>query len=164
MVRSEPSAPGSGSAGTPPLDKFRLPGDSRRVAGRATEIEQALRAFAAGDPAPALDRLAPDFSLFPRPLEPGVREQYHGLDGLMTYLANWFGQWDLYEIEPIRSYENADSVLVVIRERGTLKSADLRLEEDFAHSFTYRGDQVVEWRMYDSLEQAATALGIDLAA
>ena len=133
------------------------------MAERAREVERALREFAAGDPAPALDLLASDFSLFPRPSEPGVRREYHGIEGLMAYLENWFGQWDLYEIEPIRSYETDDSVLVVIRERGTLERVDLRLEEDFAHSFTFLGDQIVEWRMYDSLEQAASALGIDLA-
>ena len=126
-------------------------------------VESVLQAFAAGDPAPALDLLAADFSLFPRPLEPGVRQEYHGINGLMAYLGNWFGQWDVYEIEPIRSYETHDTVLVVIRERGTLTKADLRVEEDFAHSFTFRGDEVVEWRMYDSLEQAAASLEIDLA-
>ena len=81
----------------------------------------------------------------------------------MTYLGNWYSQWDVYEIEPIRSYEAGDTVLVVIRERGTLDKANLRVEEDFAHSFTYRGDEVVEWRMYDSLEQGASAVGVDLA-
>jgi ketosteroid isomerase-like protein len=99
--------------------------------------------------------------VYPRSEEPGVKEVYEGHEGAFEYLGNWYSQWDDYETEP-RSYQEASGgrVLVVMAERGHLKRTGITVDEDFWHSFTVRDARVTEWRMYDSYEQAAEALGL----
>jgi ketosteroid isomerase-like protein len=104
---------------------------------------------------------APDIAVYPRPEEPDAASEYHGLDGAMEYLINWFGQWDEYESEPIEILDAGTHVLVITREHGFLKRTGLKLEEDFSHSFVLREGKVVEWRMYDSLAEARAAVGLE---
>ena len=100
-----------------------------------------------------------EIKLYPRPDEPGVLPVYEGWDGVMEYMVNWYSQWDDYEGEPVEFLDAGDQVLVVLRERGRMQQG-LEIEQEFSHSFTLRNGQLVEWRMYDSHEQALAAVGL----
>jgi ketosteroid isomerase-like protein len=101
-----------------------------------------------------------EIKLYPRPEEPGVLTVYEGWDGVMEYLVNWYSQWEDYEGEPVEFLDAGDQVLVVMRERGRLERDRLEVEQEFSHSFKLREGSVVEWRMYDSHEQALEAVGL----
>jgi ketosteroid isomerase-like protein len=101
-----------------------------------------------------------EIKLYPRPEEPGVLTVYEGWDGVMEYLVNWYSQWEDYEGEPVEFLDAGDQVLVVMRERGRLERDRLEVEQEFSHSFKLREGSVVEWRMYDSHEQALEAVGV----
>jgi len=102
----------------------------------------------------------PDVRVLPRSAEPDAADEYRGLDELMEYLVNWYGQWEEYEVEPVSIEEAGEHVLAVVRERGRLEGSGLEVEEDFSHSFLLRDGKVVEWRMYDSHAEAREALGL----
>ena len=101
-----------------------------------------------------------EIKLYPRPEEPGVLAVYEGWDGVMEYLVNWYSHWEDYEGEPVEFLDAGDQVLVVMRERGRLERDRLEVEQEFSHSFKLREGSVVEWRMYDSHEQALEAVGL----
>jgi ketosteroid isomerase-like protein len=103
----------------------------------------------------------PEIRVLPRPAEPDARGEYRGLDELMEYLLNWYGQWEEYEVEPVSLEDVGDHVLAVVRERGRLEGSGLEVEEDFSHSFVLREGKVAEWRMYDNHAEARRALGLD---
>ena len=101
-----------------------------------------------------------EIKLYPRPEEPGVLTVYEGWDGVMEYLVNWYSQWEDYEGEPVEFLDAGDQVLVVMRERGRLERADSRSNRSSATRSKLREGSVVEWRMYDSHEQALEAVGL----
>jgi ketosteroid isomerase-like protein len=101
----------------------------------------------------------PEVRVLPRPAEPDARSEYRGLDELMEYLVNWYGQWEEYDVEPVSIEDVGEYVLAVVRERGRLKGSGLEVQENFSHSFVLRDGKVVEWRMFDSHAEALKALG-----
>ena len=125
----------------------------------ADVVRQMLEA-SKNDPVAALAFIDEGLRLYPRPAELGVKDVYKGLEGLEAYFGHWFSQWDEYTSEPIKFVDAGDSVLVVIHETGTNLRMAMELEEDFSHSFVVRDGKIVEWRMYDSYDQAREALGL----
>jgi ketosteroid isomerase-like protein len=100
----------------------------------------------------------PDIRVYPRAEEPDAAKEYRGLEGLMEYLTNWYGQWDSYEVEPVEITDAGEHVLAVIRERGRAARTGVEVEAEFTHSFVLRDGKVVEWHMYDSHAQALQAV------
>ena len=124
-------------------------------------IRAAFAAAAEGDVGVWFRAADPDIRVIPRPAEPDAADEYRGLDELMDYLVNWYGQWEEYEVEPVEIVDANEHVLAVVRERGRLEGSGLEVEEDFSHSFRLRAGKVVEWRMYDSHAEARAAVGLD---
>jgi ketosteroid isomerase-like protein len=125
------------------------------------EIVRAVAESAADDDAGAwLRAMDPEVRVYPRPEEPGVLEVYEGWDGFMEYSLNWFSQWEAYEFEPVKVLDADDQVLVVMRERGRMERDGMEVEQEFSHSFRLREGRIVEWRMYDSYDQALEAVGL----
>jgi ketosteroid isomerase-like protein len=125
------------------------------------EVLKAVAASAAdGDAMAWLRAMDPAVRVYPRPEEPGVLAVYEGWDGVMQYTINWYSQWEDYDVEPVEFLDAGDQVLVVMRERGRLERGGLEVEQEFSHSFKLRDGLVVEWRMYDSHDQALEAVGL----
>jgi ketosteroid isomerase-like protein len=113
-----------------------------------------------GDTAAWFRALDPTIRLYPRSEEPGVRALYEGWDGVMEYMVNWYSQWEEYEVERVEFLDAAGQVLVVMREVGRMDRDGIEVEQEFSHSFRMRRGLVVEWRMYDSHQQALEAAGL----
>jgi ketosteroid isomerase-like protein len=103
----------------------------------------------------------PDIRVYPRPDEPDAADEYRGLDGLMEYITNWFGQWESYESEPLEMIDAGEHVLVIARERGRMTRTGTEVVENFTHSFVLRDGKIAEWHMYDSHADALKALGLE---
>lgn len=124
-------------------------------------IRRLAEAWAGADFETALAVIAPDVRVYPRPEEPGADHVYEGHRGLVEWATNWYSQWDEYEAEPVQFREApANRVLAVFRERGRMERTGIEIVEEFSHSFTVREGVVVEWRQYDSYEQALAAVGL----
>jgi ketosteroid isomerase-like protein len=123
-------------------------------------VRRAFEASAEGDVSVWFQAADPDIRVHPRSDEPDAADEYRGLDGLMDYLMNWYGNWDDYEVDPIEIIDAGKHVLVVARERGRVESTGVEVEEDFNHSFVLRDGKVVEWHMYNSHAEALAAVGL----
>jgi len=113
-----------------------------------------------GDVGTLFQAADPDCRVYPRPEEPDAAREYRGLDGLMEYLTNWYGQWDEYESEPLEIIDAGEQVLVISRERGRVGRTGIEVVEDFWHSFVLRGGKFLEWHMYDGRAEALEAVGL----
>jgi ketosteroid isomerase-like protein len=120
-------------------------------------------AYTEGDVSAWFQAADPDIRVHPRPAEPDAADEYRGLDGLMDYLVNWLGQWDVYDAEPLEIIDAGEHVLVVARERGRVESTGIEVVEEFWHSFALQDGRVTEWNMYDSRGDAFAAVGLSQA-
>ena len=123
-------------------------------------MRRLFEAVSAGEVSVWFQAADPDIRVYPRPEEPDAADEYRGLDGLMDYLTNWFGQWDDYVSEPLEIIDAGEHVLVVARERGRMARTGVEVVEDFCHSFVLRDGKVKEWHMYDSRAKALEAVGL----
>ena len=123
-------------------------------------LRAVFEATAAGDAAAWLRAMDPEVRLYPRSEEPGVRAVYEGWDGVMEYLVNWYSDWEHYETEAVKYLDAGDQVLVVLRERGRMERSGIEVEQEFSHSFTLRDGRIVEWRHYNSHQDALEAVGL----
>ena len=125
-------------------------------------VRRVYEAVSDGDVGAWFQAADPDIRVYPRSDEPDAADEYRGLDGVMEYLMNWYGQWDVYESEPLEIIDAGEHVLVDTRERGRVERTGVEVEEDFWHSFVVRGGKVKEWHMYDSRAEALKAVGLPL--
>ena len=123
-------------------------------------VRRAWEASSDGDVGVWFQAADPDIRVYPRPEEPDAADEYRGLDGLMDYLLNWYGQWDVYESEPLEMIDAGEHVLVIARERGRVERTGMEVVENFTHSFVLRDGKITEWHMYDSHADALKALGL----
>jgi ketosteroid isomerase-like protein len=96
--------------------------------------------------------------LYPRTEEPGVEPFYEGMEGIGTYLDNWYSGWKEYTAEPVEFIDAGDYVVVDMREVGIAKDSGIRIEENFAHAFKLDNGKIVEWRMFGPVEEALAAV------
>src|SRR5687768_14269857 len=122
-------------------------------------VRRNFEALSNQDPGLWFEGFDTDVRVYPRPEEPDAADEYRGLDGLLEYSTNWFGQWYDYQVEPVEIIDAGEHVLVVLRERGRVERTGVEVEGLFSHSFVLRDGKVTEWRMYDSHAQALQALG-----
>jgi ketosteroid isomerase-like protein len=123
-------------------------------------VRSGFERVAEGDVGAWFQLADPEIRVHPRPSEPDAAAEYRGLDGLMDYAVNWYSQWDEYTAEPIEIIDVGEQVLVRARERGYVERTGVEVLEEFSHSFLVRDGKVVEWRMYDSHDEALEAVGL----
>jgi ketosteroid isomerase-like protein len=123
-------------------------------------VREIYEAFATSDLERWRELTADDLALYPRPEEPGVKERYDGWDEMLAYLANWYSGWESYTAEPERFIDCDSHVILDVREVGVAKQTGIRVEQNFAHAFVVRDGRVSEWRMFGSVDEAMTSLGV----
>ncbi len=103
---------------------------------------------------------APDVEL--RTLESGigsgVDSVYHGWDGLIRYLQEWFEPFSEYHVEWLDYIEEGDRVLVPSRQWGIGKASGARVELELVHALQVRDGKIARLDQYDTLEDARRAL------
>jgi ketosteroid isomerase-like protein len=122
-------------------------------------VREAIDAFTALDFERWKANASETIKLYPRAEEPGVKESYEGMDGVIAYLGNWYSGWDEYTAEPGELIDEGDYVIVDFREIGVAKSSGIRVEENFAHAFKVEDGKITEWRMFGPIEEALAAIG-----
>jgi ketosteroid isomerase-like protein len=122
-------------------------------------VRQSWEAFLENDFEFLIANSSANVKLYPSPEEPGVQPCYEGWEGILEYLANWYGGWEDYAVEAERFVEIEDWVVVDAKETGTAKQSGARVVENFAHAFKVEGEKIVEWRMFRGMTEAHEALG-----
>ena len=68
-----------------------------------------------------------EIKLYPRREEPGVKDRYEGLDGVLEYLANWYSGWEDYKVKPERFINAGEYIVVDVREAASPSRVDCEL-------------------------------------
>ena len=82
---------------------------------------------------------------------------YHGHQGIERFFREWLGTWKDYEIAHREYIDAGDAVVVVFRQSGTGRGSGVRTERDFFGLYELRESKVVQYRMYESLQEALEA-------
>ena len=85
---------------------------------------------------------------------------YHGHQGIERFFREWLGTWKDYEIAHREYIDAGDAVVVVFRQSGTGRGSGVRTERDFFGVYELRQSKVVQYRMYESRQEALEAAGL----
>jgi ketosteroid isomerase-like protein len=85
---------------------------------------------------------------------------YPGVWGLFTGMREWLAHWDSYEVEPEDFVDLDDRVVVLTRERGVSKHAQVPVVQEGAVVYTFRGEKVLRIETYLERATALAAVGL----
>ena len=85
---------------------------------------------------------------------------YHGHQGIERFFRDWLGTWKDYEIAHREYIDAGDAVVVVFSQSGTGRGSGVRTERDFFGLYELRESKVVQYRMYESRQEALEAAGL----
>jgi ketosteroid isomerase-like protein len=128
------------------------PAQERRIRGAYT-------AFVRGDLDVALASFVPE-ATFTNPeyaVEGGVRV---GHEQVRAGFESLHQQFDYTALDIEQLVEGPDGVLVVVRFQGRGKASGAPLDERFFHVFRMRGEEVLDFAWFTSLEEARRAVGL----
>jgi uncharacterized protein len=116
-------------------------------------------AFGRGDVDAVLEAFAPDVRMInpDYAVDGGVRRGRAGVRAALTGLQE---QFDYERIEVERLEEGPEGVLGVFRMVVTGRASGAPLDERFTHVFRFRGDLVVEFLWFRTLEEGRQAIGL----
>jgi ketosteroid isomerase-like protein len=122
-------------------------------------IREAYTAFVRGDLDDALASFVPE-ATFTNPeyaVEGGVRV---GHEQVRAGFESLHQQFDYTALDIEQLVEGPDGVLVVVRFQGRGKASGAPLDERFFHVFRMRGEEVLDFAWFTSLEEARRAVGL----
>ena len=122
-------------------------------------VRRSFEAFRANDFETLFAGVSRNVVIHSNPEEPEAM-RYEGWDGMLDYLAKWFSGWEDYTVEPRRFLATGDYVVVDAREVGTATLSGIRIEQDYSHAMKLKDGLVIEWRMFNDVEQALEAVGL----
>jgi uncharacterized protein len=85
---------------------------------------------------------------------------YHGHQGIEQFFRDWLGTWKDYDMATREYIDAGDAVVVVFRQTGTGRISGVRTERDFFGVYDLRESKVVQFRQYESREEALEAAGL----
>ncbi|MGH2961184.1 MAG: nuclear transport factor 2 family protein [Solirubrobacterales bacterium] len=108
--------------------------------------------------------LAPDVEWRTAGVFPGLKDEYHGHDGVRRFWDAMQEAWELIEINPRRFVEQDDKVLAEFHFHAKGRESGAEVKMDWIHVFTF-GDELVDAVAgYRDVEEALAAEGIPDAA
>ena len=103
--------------------------------------------------------ISPEIEVYPDPREPDAERRYEGGDGMRDYLDNWLSGWEKYSVDPREFSEAGEWVIVRTEEVGIAEQTGIRVQQDYSHAMKVRDRQIVEWRMFGTVQEALEAAG-----
>ena len=94
-------------------------------------------------------------------LLPGLRQEYHGHDGLREFLESFDAIWKDLRVDVERIEDAGDSVVGLVRLCGTATGSGVPVSIEYAHVFHLEGDRAVRTDAYRSWQEALDAAGIE---
>ena len=87
-------------------------------------------------------------------------ETYHGIAGVEAATRDFFEPWAWFRQEAEEFIEVGDHVAVLVRWHARMKGSDREVEGTAANLWTFRGDRVIRFKLFDSREEALEAAGL----
>jgi ketosteroid isomerase-like protein len=88
------------------------------------------------------------------------QQAYEGAEGAQSFLDNWIGAWDDWELEVDALHDAGDKVVALVRQHGRSKAAGMPVEMSFAQVWTFRDGKQTRMEMYSDREEALEAAGL----
>lgn len=85
---------------------------------------------------------------------------YEGPDGARSFLADWGGAWEDWELELEALHDAGEQVVAVVRQRGRSKASGLPVDMYFAQVWTLRGGKQTRVQTYADPDEAIEAVGL----
>lgn len=98
-----------------------------------------------------------EYDVSGRTFDPGV---YHGHEGVREFLSLVQEQWATMRIEPQEFIVSGDNVVVPVRLIGRGKQSGAETTANAAHVWTLRGQKVIRFTGFQTLDEALEAAGI----
>ena len=121
-------------------------------------IRDMYAAFLRGDTEAIVGRLTDDFS-WNMPGPAPFAGQRTGRDGMRAFFREMAGatQIDQFDVDEVLA--DGDKVVVLGRERATVRETGTKFNSDFAHVWTLRGDKVSHGVVFSDTNAAGAAFG-----
>jgi ketosteroid isomerase-like protein len=108
------------------------------------------------------ETVAPDFVWDMSKLGGVVDQQvYEGIEATRSFIQDWNGAWDHWEIEVDRFHDAGDRVVAVVRQRGQSKTTGMPVEMLFAQVWTVHDGMETRMEMYADPAEALEAVGLE---
>ena len=132
------------------------------VTDREEVIRRAYEAWGRGDLDGMLATLDPEIDYWTSGIYPGLRNYYHGHEGMRRFWSDFHDMWEQIEIHPARFEEHEDLVVALWDFRGRGRGG-IAVERPGAHLVRFAGDRVVWMKSFGEWEDAFSALRYELA-
>jgi ketosteroid isomerase-like protein len=87
--------------------------------------------------------------------------EYQGAEGFDRFLAAWIAPWEVWDLEIDEMVDvGGDQVLVLMRQRGTPKGGQARVELHYGTVYTLREGLITRARVYATPAEALEAVGL----
>jgi ketosteroid isomerase-like protein len=126
------------------------------------EVVKALfAAWENRDPVAALDRIDPDVEVdLTAAIIWGHAEIGHGHAALQRAVAGILEAWEALEFVPESFIDVDPEVIVFLRVKASGRTSGVATQRYGASVYTVRDGRVVRWRVFETLSEAAKAVGI----
>jgi ketosteroid isomerase-like protein len=106
--------------------------------------------------------MAPDF-VWDMSKFSGWPEQdlYRGIEGARSFIADWSGAWDGWQLNVEAFHDAGDRVVVLLHQRGRSKATGLPVDMSFAQVYTLREGKQTRMEMYADPDTALKAVGLE---
>lgn len=88
------------------------------------------------------------------------QQVYEGAEGARTFLDEWTGAWDDWEMEVDALHDAGDKVVAIVRQRGRSKGVGMPVEMSFAQVWTLRDGKQARMDVYSDPDEALEAAGM----
>ena len=128
------------------------------MADRLIEIlERLFEAFNRDDAETVVSHLDPDLVV----LDPDrTGRTYRGYAGFRELVEEWLESWDDYSVEVTGLTRNGDRILADLVQSGVGRGSGIKFNEPLFQVFTFGGDKVVRFEIYNERADAERAAGL----
>jgi uncharacterized protein len=123
-------------------------------------VRRAYEAFQAGEFTEMLGLLDPNFEIMPAKEFPGGRRVYHGHEGFLEFLGEWFDPWDECSIELEELIDAGDAVITVEHHVGRRMETGAEVAQQVSDIWTIKGEALVACRIFLDKREALEAAGL----
>ena len=121
---------------------------------RVALIERGWTAFLSGDAEAFLAMLDTEIEIHAPP-EMGNPGTFHGHEGLMQWMSEWFEAWDEFEQTLISAEAvGSRSAIAEVRQSARGRSAGIELERTVAYVYEIRGGRLIFMSLQPDLDAA----------
>jgi ketosteroid isomerase-like protein len=86
---------------------------------------------------------------------------YEGIEGARSFIAEWSGAWDDWQLDVEAFHDAGDKVVAVLHQQGRSKATGMLVDMYFAQVFTVREGKQTRMEMYADPDEALRAVGLE---